>query len=81
MGEQCINDDVKDRIILDYGIDKAIEFCEMTSKMYKMMHDDLVKKGYSEMALTLFQYDYESEWWKNKYVELKERKDERTRVN
>lgn len=81
MDEQCINDDIKDRIILDYGIDKTIEFCEMVSVMYRMLHGDLVRKGANDMELHVYQFDYEAEWWKNKYEELKEKKDERTRVN
>lgn len=81
MDEQCINDNIKDRIILDYGMDKTIEFCEMVSMMYKMLHDDIVKKGYDDMTLNIYEYDYESEWWKNKCEELKKTKDEGTRIN
>ena len=76
-----INNDVKDELILNYGIDKAIEFCKMANMMYRMMYDDLVKKGFTGMELQVYQYDYESEWWKNKYKELKTRKDARTRIN
>lgn len=74
-----INEQIKDKLILDFGLDKTIIFCKMVSQMYKSLHDNLVKKKYTEMELTFYEYDYESIWWEDKYNELKKRKDERTR--
>lgn len=75
----CINEDIKSELILEFGIDRTIEFCEMVYKMYKMLHEDLVARGIAVNEYDEFDYNYESIWWKNKYNELKTRKDERTR--
>lgn len=66
-----INDEIKDKFIADYGVEKTAEFCKMVSEMYEMLREDLMNKGLTDMELYTYQYDYESEWWRIKYNELK----------
>lgn len=68
-----INDDIKDKFIAGYGVEKTAEFCKMVSEMYEMLRENLINEGLTDMELYTYQYDYESEWWRNKYNELKKK--------
>jgi len=54
-------------LIQHFGLDKTISFCEMVSMMYDIMHNDVVERGLA----TEFGYDFDRDWWKQKYSELK----------
>lgn len=69
-----INNEIKDKLIADFGVDKTIDFCQMVSVMYRMLHDDLVKRGLASEDYDEFDYGFESVWWKTRCEELKRKK-------
>ena len=65
------NSTIELEMIHKYGMDATIKFCDMVSFMYDLLYrDSLIRnKELNEE----FAYDYERDWWRDKYVELTER--------
>lgn len=59
------NQDVLNKIIDKYGLEKATEFCEIVATMYDIKYNAIKKLN------NLTEYDYERIWWNDAYVELK----------
>jgi hypothetical protein len=52
-----------------YGPEKMVQFSEMVSEMYDILHKDVVKNEYIELS----EYDFESTWWMDKHKQLIEK--------
>ncbi len=58
------NQDLLNKIIDQFGIDKATEFCNIVSVMYD------IKYNACDTEACINEYDYERQWWNEAYVEL-----------
>jgi hypothetical protein len=64
------NTEILEKIVDEFGKEKATEFCNIVSVMYDIKYNACKNKS------GLCEYDYERDWWNNAYVELK--KDEQS---
>lgn len=58
------NNELFDKMTQKFGVMKATEFAKMVSYMYKVLHENDIPGEFTENS-------YESNWWKEKYNELK----------
>jgi hypothetical protein len=49
-----------------YGPEKMVQFSEMVSEMYDILHKDTVKNEHIELS----EYDFERDWWSDKHKQL-----------
>lgn len=62
------NKDLYKRLEEKYGRERMIPFCEIVSDMYTFLENDRVERGISIFDAP--EYDYESEWWGEKFEDL-----------
>jgi len=62
------NKDLYKKLEEEYGRKRMIPFCEIVSDMYAFLENDRVERGIA--ASEAPEYDYESEWWGEKYEDL-----------
>ena len=60
------NEDILNKILNEYSIEKAATFCEIVSLMYE------IKYTATRDIHLLSEYDFERDWWKMAEIELKE---------
>jgi hypothetical protein len=58
------NEELLNKVIDKFGIERAKEFCEVTSMLYD------IKYTACKTQDCLTEYDFEREWWLNAYNKL-----------
>ena len=58
------NEDILNKILNEYSLDKAATFCEIASLMYN------IKYNATKDIHLLSEYDFERDWWSKAYIEL-----------
>lgn len=61
------NSEIELELMQSFGLDKTVTFAEMVSVMYDLLYKDTVSRNAEDMC----DYDYDRDWWKKKYTELK----------
>jgi hypothetical protein len=56
------NHEILEKIISNFGVEKAIDFCRMMSFRYTLLHE--------ANSSCEKEYDYEANWWKNEEIKL-----------
>lgn len=58
------NQEIANKLVEEFGNENFKIYCLMESKKNNLLHEESVEaEVYSE-------YDFEAQWWKNKYEEL-----------
>ena len=63
------NNEILKKLIEQYGLEKAIMFCEMNVDVYNMMYMDAIEVPLENEEL-MYEYDYQRYWWKEALNEL-----------
>lgn len=58
------NEDILNKILNEFSIEKAATFCEIVSLMYE------IKYNATRDINLLSEYDFERDWWGKAYIEL-----------
>ena len=58
------NEDILNKILNEYSLDKAATFCEIASLMYE------IKYNATKDINLLSEYDFERDWWGKAHIEL-----------
>lgn len=61
------NHDLLNKMIDEFGKEDVTEFAKMVSFMHGVLYDNAKRNGVDEPS----EHDFERDWWKNKYEELK----------
>jgi len=62
------NQEMLEKIVAQFGTDRAIEFCEIASVMYD------IKFNACKDSDCKAEYDYERDWWLEAGISLKQQK-------
>jgi len=58
------NEDILNKILNEFSIEKTATFCEIVSLMYE------IKYNATRDINLLSEYDFERDWWSKAYIEL-----------
>lgn len=61
------NHDLLNKMIDRFGMDKMTEFAEMVSFMHDVLYQEALANGPDDFT----EHNFERDWWKDKYEELK----------
>lgn len=67
------NQNLLDKMIDKFGIEKTISFAEMVSEMHGILYEESVSNGHDEPT----EHNFERDWWRVKFEELKHNINER----
>jgi hypothetical protein len=62
------NQDILDVLLQKHEVEHVKIFCKIESLKNKMLAEDYKKKGIEDTWP--YEFDYDAEWWENKYNEL-----------
>jgi hypothetical protein len=62
------NEDIVKTLLEKNPVEHVKIFCKMESIKNRMLADDYKKKGITDTWP--YEFDYDAEWWENKYNEL-----------
>lgn len=61
------NQELLKKMTKQFGVEKVTQFAEMVSFMYDFLYEDAKMNGSDEPI----EYEFERDWWQNKFDELK----------
>ena len=61
------NPELFEKMVEKFGMNKTIEFAEMVTYMYNLLHQDALSRKQHNQT----EYGYEHYWWEKKHEELK----------
>lgn len=61
------NHDLLNKMIDRFGMDKVTEFAEMVSFMHDVLYQEAIANGPDDFT----EHNFERDWWKDKFEELK----------
>jgi hypothetical protein len=66
------NKEVLEELVKKFGIENTILFCKMEALKNSILYEDCIKNN--EDTTDCIEFDFERDWWQNKYEELNKTK-------